>query len=101
MRPAVSGSWAVARIALPCFVLATNQDMPIKSGTVTTATKTCRNESSTVLTPMYDRRFTDGRTLSMLLLAGPAMSRAMFWRTKLMPIAEMSGASFGALRNGR
>ena len=38
--------------------------------------------------------------LSMLLLAGPPTSRAMFWRTKLMPIAEISGASLGAFRSG-
>ena len=52
------------------------------------------------VTPNAESRLYVPKMFSMLLLAGPASSRATFWRMKLMPMAEMSGASFGAFRNG-
>ncbi len=86
---------------MPWRVLLTNQRSAISSGIVTIATKTCSTLMVTVSIPTYDSTLTLGRMASTPSLAGPKMSSAMFWRTKLMPIAEMSGASFGALRRGR
>ena len=46
IRPAASGSWAVARIALPCFVLPTNQLSANSSGIVTDADEDLRHRQS-------------------------------------------------------
>ena len=54
----------------------------------------------TPVMPKIDRKFHVPKMLSMLLLPGPAHNRPTFCRTKLMPMAEMRGASFGAFRSG-
>jgi hypothetical protein len=74
-----------------------------RSGIVTAATNSCLNESSTGVSKpkIVVSTFVFGMTFPKPRLAGPFQSSPMFWRMKLMPIAEMSGASLGALRRGR
>ena len=76
IRPAVSGSWAVARIARPWRVVRTNQVRTSSSGIVTIATKICWMLIVIPSMPKIDRQFQVPKMLSMLLLAGPARSRA-------------------------
>ena len=101
IRPAVSGSCAVARIARPWRVLATNQVRTNSSGIVTRPTKTCDTVIVTLLIPKNDSRFVVGKMFSIVRWLDPAKMRPTFWRTKLIPIAVISGASLGAWRSGR
>ena len=94
---AASGSCAVARIALPYLVLPTNQSSAISSGIVTPKAKTSERTTSTSrnVNSVFCEPIRSGAASGV-----GRQSRPTFWRMKLMPIAVISGASFGALRSG-
>ncbi len=50
---------------------------------------------------MNDSRLVDGKMFSIVRWFEPAKMMPTFWSTKLIPIAEISGASFGECRSGR
>ena len=51
--------------------------------------------------PNASSRLFVGKTASTVRWVAPAKMTPTFTSTKLMPIAEISGASFGACRSGR
>ena len=76
----------------------TNHTSASSSGTVTATAKT--SECSIATSKIGKYSFCEP------IRSGDASgvgrhSRPTFWRMKLMPIAVISGASFGALRSGR
>ena len=96
---AASGSWAVARIALPMRLRVTNAPSRSRSGTVaaTASTSPC-----VIVTPAISKRcFCDSMRSGAARCCGPSQRMPTFWRMNENPTAVMSGASFGALRNGR
>ena len=100
MRPDASRSWAVARIALPWRVLATNQRRASSSGIVTPATNTSSTPNQPA--PLGNvTRSVRGRTGSTAFCDGPSKTSPTFWSTNDMPIALIRGARRGALRKGR
>ncbi len=70
----------------------------MSSGTVTTTAKT---SECSIPTPKMVK-YTSWEPIRSGTLSGVGRhSRPTFWRMKLIPMAVISGASFGALRSGR
>ena len=67
---------------------------------VTAPTKTWLIVSSTLLIPMNESRLVVGKMFSIVRSFEPANTSPTFCRTKLMPMAVIRGASFGARRSG-
>ena len=99
MSLAASGSWAVARIALPARVEPMNQVVANTSGIITA--KATRYPRKIGTPPMVNTaRCAPMRSATDCGLP-PRQSRPTFCRMKENPTAVISGASLGAFRSGR
>ena len=96
---AASGSWAVARMALPMRLRVTNPPSRSSSGTVTAIASTSPCVTETPATSKSS--FWDLIRSGAACCAGPSQRMPTFWRMNENPTAVISGASLGALRNGR
>ena len=96
---AASGSCAVARIALPSRLRPMNVVIAISSGIVRKIAR--RSPLVTSMPPITNSSFCERIRSVMPSCEPPSHSRPTFWRMKEKPTAVISGASLGALRNGR
>ena len=102
---AASRSWAVARIALPCFVRRTSQRSAASTGMVS---RTTIRLAHVYLSPLPNvNTFPCGRKSAAPLgpvlswtKFGPFHASAMFWRMNEAAIAVISGTSRGWPRSG-
>ena len=97
-RAAAVGSCETARIAFPSRVVFTSTERAIISGTTTTITS---RSLAVNCNPSPASRFVAGSSSGNERSAGPSQNRPTFMKMNDTPIAETSGASFGALRSGR
>ena len=95
---AASWSWAVARIAFPCFVRWTSHISIASTGSVATPTISWYQSYST---PCQSKTGSCERMSGSDTGAGPSRFKPTFWRMNDIPIAVISGASRGACRSGR
>ena len=97
MSWAASRSMAVERIARPRVVRATNADR----ASISTSERTITNRLRSLITigPIVSGSF--DRTWGTVTIELLMVTKMMFWRMKLTPMAVISGARRGALRSGR
>jgi hypothetical protein len=99
MSRAASGSWAVARIARPRRLWLMKVVSSSTRGMVAAIAST--SPRAIEMPPMLNSSFWASIRSGIPSGEPPIQRMPTFWRMKLKPIAVISGASLGALRNGR
>ena len=94
---AAVGSCDTARIALPMRVVCTRSDRPSMSGTTTTSTS---RSFQVNCSPSPGNRLVEGSSSGNERSEDPIQNSPIFMKMNDTPIAETSGASFGAFRSG-